>query len=80
MPQICSLESALPALPWHLESPISVVSFERLGQADLIDFVDVFLTDGEHGKSPAQAVDEAVPHGIGGLEADVAVLRALAQR
>lgn len=56
-----------------------MVALERLGEVGLVEFAPAAPPHPERGGVGREALDETMPHGVGGLEADMAAPRALAQ-
>ena len=63
----------------HRERPLHVVALERLGEVGLVELAPAAPPGPERGRVGREALDEPVAHGPGGLEADMAAPRALAQ-
>ena len=73
------LLAAVPGGARHRERPLRVVALERLGEVGLVELAAAAPLDPERGGVGREALDQPVAHGVGGLEADAAAPRALAQ-
>lgn len=73
------LLAAVPGGARHRERPLRVVTLERLGEVGLVELAAAAPLDPERGGVGREALDQPVAHGVGGLEADAAAPRALAQ-
>lgn len=73
------LLAALPGGARHRERPLRVVALERLGEIGLVELAAAAPPGPERGGVGREALDRPVAHGVGGLEADAAAPRALAQ-
>lgn len=74
------LLAAMAGLPRHLEGALGVVALEGLGEVRLVELAGAAPPDAEIRGVRLEALDEPEAHGPGGLEADAASGRALAQR
>lgn len=73
------LLAAVPGGARHRERLLRVVTLERLGEVGLVELAAAAPLDPERGGVGREALDQPVAHGVGGLEADAAAPRALAQ-